>query len=133
MSKRAQEALTVAVALILLAAVAALVYIGWDRIVDVIFSPIGGLLAKVVLTGKVLKIGAGVVLAIVAIVVGVTNHLKKRDEDHTEPSADAAAPGGAVPGSAVPAGAAPGGAIEAAPVFLPPQPDEPQVERDARR
>ncbi len=42
-----------------LAGVGALVYWQWDPIWTFVFSPIGGFVAKILFTGKALKVAAG--------------------------------------------------------------------------
>jgi hypothetical protein len=64
-----------------LAGAGVLLYEHWDSVVSAVFSPIGGLLAKALFGGKVLKVLAVVGFAVAAGTVAVRKKLRgSRDE-----------------------------------------------------
>jgi hypothetical protein len=67
-----------------LAAVGLLVYWQWDAIWAVLFSPIGGFVTKILFTGKVLKVIAGVTFAVGAGLVAMRKKLR-RETPEPEP------------------------------------------------
>jgi len=60
-----------------LAVVGVLVYWQWDPIWAFVFSPAGGFVAKILFTGKALKVIAGVAFAVGAGVVAVRRKLRR--------------------------------------------------------
>jgi hypothetical protein len=117
MGKRLSQVLGVLAALVGVAALAVLVYASRGWIWDALMSPLGGLVAKVLFTGKAVKIIVGVGLAVAAAVLAIRKKMRGDQAESTAPAETNA----------------PAGEGAEAPVFRPPDPDEPQVSRDGDR
>lgn len=93
---------TVVASVGVLAAGCGLVYWQWDSIWAFVFSPIGGIAAKVLFTGKAVKIVVGVAFAVGAGVVAVRGKLRRAAP---EPPAQLAPPVFGPPEEAAPSSA----------------------------
>jgi hypothetical protein len=82
--------LTAVAVVVGLAGVGLLVYWQWETILAVVLSPVGGFIAKVVFSGKVLKLAIGLGFAAVAGVVAVRRKLRRRGAP--EPAVEYAPP-----------------------------------------
>lgn len=110
MGKRLMDAIWVLAGVAAVVGLGALIYTGWDWIWSALMSPAGGLLAKVAFTGKALKIAGAVVLGVTAAAIGIHKRVRGARGEGTAPAVSDAAP----------------------PVFLPPDPNEPDAHFRAR-
>lgn len=68
---------TAVAVIVALAGVGVLAYWQWDSIWAFVFSPLGGILAKVLFTGKAVKVVVGVAFAVGAGAVAVRKRLRQ--------------------------------------------------------
>jgi hypothetical protein len=74
---RMKKWVTAVAVLAALAGMGLLVHWQWDAIWAVVFSPIGGLVTKILFTGKALKVIAGVTFAVGAGVVAMRKKMRR--------------------------------------------------------
>jgi hypothetical protein len=80
----------VVIALAVLSGAGVLLYQHWHSVVSVMLSPIGGLIAKVLFGGKVLKVFVVVGFAVLAGAAAVRRTLRRPSDPEPEPEALAA-------------------------------------------
>lgn len=86
---RMKKWVTAVAVVVALVGAGVLVYWQWDSIWALVFSPIGGFVAKVLFTGKALKVAAGVAFAVGA---GLVAARKKLRRGNPEPETELAPP-----------------------------------------